>query len=73
MTVLKIARVAAISTAIQLLMSQTAIAETLKVSTFLPPKHAFNRMLEAWGQELSDKTDGELTVEIFPAGQNEYQ
>ena len=69
MTVLKIARVAAIGTAIQLLMSQTAIAETLKVSTFLPPKHAFNRMLEAWRQELSDKTDGELTVEIFPAGQ----
>lgn len=45
------------------------IAETLKISTFVPPKHAFNRMLEAWGQTLSDRTGGELTVEIFPAGQ----
>ncbi|MDF0603643.1 TRAP transporter substrate-binding protein [Psychromarinibacter sp. C21-152] len=45
------------------------LAETLKVSTFVPPKHAFNRMLESWGEELSEKTDGALTVEIFPAGQ----
>jgi len=44
-------------------------AETLKISTFVPPKHAFNRMLGAWGEELAEKSDGELTVEIFPAGQ----
>ena len=48
---------------------QTALAETLKVSTFVPPKHAFNRMLKAWGEELSEKSGGELKVEIFPAGQ----
>lgn len=46
-----------------------AMAETLKVSTFLPPSHAFNRMIEAWGKELSEKTDGELTIDLFPAGQ----
>lgn len=46
-----------------------ALAETLKVSTFLPPNHTFNRMLTAWGEELKDKSGGELTVEIFPAGQ----
>ncbi len=46
-----------------------ALAETLKISTFVPPKHAFNRMLAAWGEELSEKSGGTLTVEIFPAGQ----
>lgn len=44
-------------------------AETLKVSTFVPPNHAFNKMLTAWGEELSAKSDGALSVEIFPSGQ----
>jgi len=44
-------------------------AETLKISTFTPPKHAFNRMLMSWGEELAEKSAGELNVEIFPAGQ----
>lgn len=44
-------------------------AEVLKISTFVPPNHAFNRMLTAWGEELAEKSGGELTVEIFPAGQ----
>ena len=46
-----------------------ATAETLKISTFVPPKHAFNRMLTSWGEELAEKSGGDLTVEIFPAGQ----
>ncbi|WP_323037255.1 TRAP transporter substrate-binding protein [Pararhodobacter sp.] len=50
-------------------MSAGAMAETLRISTFVPPNHAFNRALAAWGEELSEATDGELTVEIFPAGQ----
>lgn len=48
---------------------ESAMAETLKVSTFLPPKHAFNRMLTSWGEELSAKTNGELKIDLFPAGQ----
>jgi len=44
-------------------------AETLKVSTFVPPNHAFNKMLTSWGEELSEKSGGELTLEIFPSGQ----
>lgn len=44
-------------------------AETLKVSTFVPPNHAFNRMLTAWGKELSEKSGGALDLEIFPSGQ----
>ena len=47
----------------------SALAETLKVSSFLPPKHTFNRMLEAWSAELSEKSGGELSLEVFPAGQ----
>lgn len=49
--------------------SSIALAETLKVSTFLPPKHAFNRMLTKWGEEISSKTNGELKIDLFPAGQ----
>ncbi|SLN51277.1 Bacterial extracellular solute-binding protein, family 7 [Aquimixticola soesokkakensis] len=44
-------------------------AETLKISSYLPPKHAFTLAVEAWGQELSQKTNGDITVEVFPAGQ----
>ncbi len=47
----------------------TALAETLKVSTFVPPKHAFNRMLTAWGEELAEKSGGELKIDLYPAGQ----
>lgn len=64
-----IAAATALAMAAQLGATTTVRAETLKVSTFVPPKHAFNRMLEAWGQELEEKSGGELTVEIFPAGQ----
>lgn len=46
-----------------------AMAETLRVSSFLPPMHTFNRAIAAWGEELSTATNGALQVEIFPAGQ----
>lgn len=46
-----------------------APAETLRVSSFLPPNHTFNVAIAAWGEELSAASNGELQVEIFPAGQ----
>jgi len=46
-----------------------AFAETLRVSSYLPPNHTFNRAIAAWGEELSAATNGELQLEIFPAGQ----
>lgn len=46
-----------------------AVAETIKVSSYVPPNHAFNKAIEAWGEELEEKSGGELTVEIFPSGQ----
>ncbi|MEX6505887.1 TRAP transporter substrate-binding protein [Jiella sp. M17.18] len=42
---------------------------TLKVSSFLPPNNAWQRELEAWGKDLAEKSDGDLKLEIFPAGQ----
>lgn len=69
MKLMHLAAVSAIAVAVQVGAVQTALAETLKISTFVPPKHAFNRMLEAWGNELAEKSGGALTVEIFPAGQ----
>lgn len=50
-------------------LGTSAMAETLRISTFLPPNHAFNVALAAWGEELAAATNGELDVEIFPAGQ----
>lgn len=50
-------------------LSGAVSAETLKISTFLPPNHTFNHALQEWGEELSEKTGGELTIELFPAGQ----
>lgn len=67
---MRVLKFAAVITALVLLSQPSAsLAETLKVSTFVPPKHAFNRMLTAWGEELAEKSGGELTLDIFPAGQ----
>ncbi|PKP70745.1 MAG: hypothetical protein CVT82_04460 [Alphaproteobacteria bacterium HGW-Alphaproteobacteria-4] len=46
-----------------------AAAETLKVSSYLPPKHALNAMIEQWGKELAEKSGGSLTLELYPAAQ----
>ncbi|MFN4098684.1 MAG: TRAP transporter substrate-binding protein [Pararhodobacter sp.] len=46
-----------------------AMAETLRVSSYLPPNHAFNHAITEWGAELSERTGGELQIELFPAGQ----
>lgn len=50
-------------------MGSGASAEALKVSSYLPPNHTFNHALELWSQELSDRTGGSLSLEVFPAGQ----
>lgn len=67
---MRILKVATAIAALALVSQPCAsLAETLKVSTFVPPKHAFNLMLTQWGEELAEKTGGELTLDIFPAGQ----
>ena len=54
--------------AIQLGSASITQAETLKISTFLPPQHAFNRALHAWGEELSEKSEGDLRLRSFQPG-----
>lgn len=61
--------VTAVAALVLVSQPSASMAETLKVSTFVPPKHAFNRMLTQWGEELAEKSGGELTLDIFPAGQ----
>lgn len=60
------------TTALALIVASTAQgawAETLKVSTFLPPMHTFTKAVAAWGEELAEKSGGALTLEMFPAAQ----
>jgi TRAP-type transport system periplasmic protein len=49
----------------------TARAEpvSLKVSHYLPPNHTFQRELAKWGDSLSQQSQGQLTLNIFPASQ----
>ncbi|HWU60861.1 MAG TPA: TRAP transporter substrate-binding protein [Ensifer sp.] len=59
-----------LSAAIVAMGISPALAQTtLKVSSFLPPSNAWQKELEAWGAELKEKSKGELSLEIFPAGQ----
>ena len=41
----------------------------LKVSTFLPPNHTLHKVLEDWGADLAKRSDGRLTIRIYPASQ----
>ncbi len=41
----------------------------LKVSHFLPPNHTFHKELLRWGEELARKSNGRLTLKVFPAAQ----
>lgn len=59
----------ALAAAVGLASVSAASAETLRVSSFLPPNHTFNKMLQLWSDELKEKSGGELSLEIFPAGQ----
>ena len=41
----------------------------LKVSSYLPPKHIINREINRWGEELKQKSNGRLTLKLFPSSQ----
>ncbi|MEM1236920.1 MAG: TRAP transporter substrate-binding protein [Pseudomonadota bacterium] len=52
------------------LVAPSAIAEELTVATFVPPQHHTNTVLFSWfGEELEKRSDGSLTMQLFPAGQ----
>ncbi len=45
-------------------------AEELTVATFIPPQHHINAGLFKWfGEEIERRSEGTLTMQLFPAGQ----
>ena len=50
--------------------AQGVQAENLRLAHFMSPQHVMHQeMMKPWAERVSEKTDGELTVEIFPARQ----
>ncbi len=53
-----------------LLASSPSAAEDLSVATFMPPQHHINKNLFGWfGEEIAKRSNGSLTMKLFPAGQ----
>lgn len=45
-------------------------AEELSVATFIPPQHHINAFFFDWfGKELAKRSNGSLTIKVYPAGQ----
>jgi TRAP-type transport system periplasmic protein len=42
---------------------------TLKLSHYLPPQHQINGVFTKWADDLRAKSNGELDIQVFPAGQ----
>ena len=50
--------------------SLSASAEELSVATFVPPQHHSNAVMFKWfGEELAKRSNGSLTMKLYPAGQ----
>lgn len=45
------------------------MADSLRFSHFLPPGHYFDNDVKLWADALAEASGGELTVQVFPAGQ----
>lgn len=52
------------------LFSHLAVSQELSVATFVPPQHHTNTVMFKWfGEEISDRSNGELTMKLYPSGQ----
>jgi len=50
--------------------ANTVVAEELSVATFIPPQHHINAFYFDWfGKELAKRSNGSLTIKVYPAGQ----
>ncbi|MEM7721536.1 MAG: TRAP transporter substrate-binding protein [Pseudomonadota bacterium] len=50
--------------------AQNVTAEELTVATFVPPQHHTNTVMFAWfAEELESRSNGTLSMKLFPAGQ----
>jgi len=60
---------AALATGLSVVATKT-VAEELSVATFIPPQHHINSFYFDWfGKELAKRSDGSLTIKVYPAGQ----
>ena len=60
----------AIAALLALGLATPTLADELSVATFVPPQHHTNTVMFKWfGDELAKRTNGELTIKIYPAGQ----
>ncbi len=60
----------ALSVAASTAIASITHAEELSVATFIPPQHHVNSKLFQWfGEELEKRSDGSLTMKLYPAGQ----
>ncbi len=60
---------AAISAVALSVMATTAMAEkVLRIQSVLPNSADEVKMLEAFGKDVADLTNGSLTLEVLPAG-----
>lgn len=60
----------ALSVAASTAIASISHAEELSVATFVPPQHHVNSNLFQWfGEELEKRSDGSLTMKLYPAGQ----
>lgn len=51
-------------------VTSSASAEELSVATFVPPQHHSNSVMFKWfGEELTKRSNGSLTMKLYPAGQ----
>lgn len=47
-----------------------AMAGELSVATFIPPQHHINSFFFDWfGKEVAKRSNGSLTIKVYPAGQ----
>lgn len=58
-----------VALAAALMLTTIAEARELRLSVETPPGHVRNLAAERWGQAITELTNGELTVTVFPAGQ----
>lgn len=48
--------------------SMQSVAETLRLSTPVPPSHIFSKVSTKFAEDLSARTNGDLNIKVFPFG-----
>jgi TRAP-type C4-dicarboxylate transport system substrate-binding protein len=68
-TVFQVCMVFAAIFSFALMTPATFGATQLKFSSYLPITHPASKALDAWAKEIESKSNGDITIKIFPASQ----